>query len=502
MSLVLPKCSISPASVSAVLRTHQLLLSEQNIQSAGTDPTGFSTDSRKAGPGCGFIAYAGVASDGHNYIAGANAAGAAFIVCERPVSEAAVKVPVFVVTSGRAAWSVLAAAACGSPQNSVTMLGVTGTNGKTSTAWMTRQLLQHAGIPCVMIGTLGAWIGDNFHETKHTTPDPDYFYPMLKHALDAGIRTCVMEVSSHAIAQEKLTPVTYDAAAFTSFSRDHLDFHKDEDDYFATKSRLFDRMTKPGGTKIFCSRLSRLPASAGGDDSIIYGLSSLNNPYKSCKNQLEISVDRETLSGSEITVRGKKGLLPYFGAHALENFAAALLLASRVTEKVWDEKHWSRLSQVPGRLERVTGTKDVDVFVDYAHTPDALEKTLTFLKKYRKRSLLVVFGCGGDRDPGKRPQMGAIACGLADCTFVTSDNPRTEDPAAIIRQILAGTTSGQPVTSIADRREAIAAAIQKASPGDIILIAGKGHETYQIIGDKVLPFDDREVARAFLNSSK
>lgn len=499
MNQILPKCELAESAISAALKKHGLLISAQNLQEKAERAVSFSPDSRKAGPACGFIAYSGVTSDAHKYIPAAVDAGAAFIVCEHPVSSIASNIPVYVVKSGRAAWSVLAAAACGDPQDNLTMLGVTGTNGKTSTAWMTRQLLARSGVPCVMIGTLGAWVGDHFFETKHTTPDPDFFYPMLKLALNAGIRVCIMEVSSHAIAQEKLTPVFYDAAAFTSFSRDHLDFHKDEEDYFLTKARLFNEMTKPGGTKIFCSRLTRLPTSAGGENTVIYGLSDTKSTHGSIGTQLRVDVLDESLAGSQVKIRTSVGQLPYFGAHALENFAAALLLADRASEKVWDERNWPDLAQVPGRLERVEGVKAIDVFVDYAHTPDALEKTLLFLQKYKTAKLVTVFGCGGDRDAGKRPQMGAIATRLADKVYVTSDNPRTEDPTKIIRQIMDGTGGGAAV-ALVDRRDAIRTAIQDADSGDIILIAGKGHETYQIIGDQVLPFDDRDVAREFLNT--
>lgn len=499
MSQPLPECKIKTLDIRAALERHGLLLKAQNTDKLESRLTSFSPDSRKAGPNCGFIAYKGVASDGHRFIPQAEAAGAAFIISEQDVFSAN-NAPTFVVRSGRAAWSVLAAAASGNPQDKLTMLGVTGTNGKTSTAWMTRQLLKQAGVQCVMIGTLGAWIGDEFLETKHTSPDPDFFYPVLQHAVEAGIKTCIMEVSSHAIAQEKLTPVRYDAAAFTSFSRDHLDFHKDENDYFDTKCRLFDRMTKLGGTKIFCSRLSKLPNSAGGADTVIYSLKGAPNPWMRYGRLFQITVEQESLAGSAISLHSTKGDIPYFGAHAIENFAAALLLAEQVTDKVRTSSSWKNLAQVPGRLEKVTGKKDISVFVDYAHTPDALEKTLTFLDGYKKSRLLVVFGCGGDRDPGKRPQMGAIATRIADATYITSDNPRTEDPETILQQIIGGCDQTRPIKAIADRRTAISSAIQDAQPSDIILIAGKGHEPYQIIGDKVLPFDDRDVAREYLNS--
>jgi UDP-N-acetylmuramoyl-L-alanyl-D-glutamate--2,6-diaminopimelate ligase len=500
-----PIFNIRLQDIEPLLKKHNILKKSAFPKSMSEESVTFSTDSRKAGKNCGFIAYQGVASDGHNYIMNAASAQAAFIVCEKdPDLDSTKKIPVFVVTNGRAAWSVLTAAACGNPQDRLRMLGVTGTNGKTSTAWMTRQILHLVGEKTVMIGTIGAWIGDEFHPTKHTTPDPDFFYPILRKAVEAGASTCIMEVSSHAIAQEKLTPVMFDASAFTSFSRDHLDFHKDEEDYWQTKCRLFEKMTKSGGSMFFCSGLKKLPEQLIHGNPLVYGPSDKKDDLHPKIARLRIEVNEETFDGSKVTFISDKlnhrGDIPFFGAHAIENFTAALLLSSTVSEKVWDKALWQKVSQVPGRLEKISGKHGKVAFVDYAHTPDALEKTLIFLQKYRTNELVVVFGCGGDRDAGKRPMMGKIAETLSDKVYITSDNPRTEDPKKIIEDIVAGLLAPAKAVSEPDRKLAIKRAVQESKSNAMILIAGKGHETYQIIGNQVLPFDDREVVREYLNS--
>ncbi len=502
-----PVFNLRLQDIEPLLTKYKILKKSIHTKPLQSEAVSFSTDSRKVGKTCGFIAYQGVASDGHTYIKTAVAVNAAFIVCEKDPEPAGPKnIPVYVVTSGRAAWSVLTAAACGNPQEKLRMLGVTGTNGKTSTAWMTRQLLHAVGEKTVMIGTIGAWIGEVFHPTKHTTPDPDFFYPILKKAVEDGATTCIMEVSSHAIAQEKLTPVMFDAAAFTSFSRDHLDFHKDEEDYWQTKCRLFVSMTKNNGSMFFCSGLSRLPGRLSHGKPLIYGPMAAKDNLDPKVPRLKIDVAKESFDGSKVAfVSGKttySGDIPFFGAHAIENFTAALLLGSTVSSKVWDNAHWQKVSQVPGRLEKISGKDGKVAFVDYAHTPDALEKTLVFLQKYRTGELVVVFGCGGDRDAGKRPIMGKIAQTYADKIYVTSDNPRTEDPKKIIENIIAGIEPSQKSTTVAepDRKLAIKRAVQECRSNAMILIAGKGHEAYQIIGDQVLPFDDRDVVREYLNA--
>ena len=475
---------------------------------AGTPPTRpgtLSPDSRRLQAGDLFLAYQGVTADGHAQLAIAATLGAAFFVVEDPKKvPAGVTTPWVAVKSGRAAWSVLAAEAFGNPQKKLTCLGVTGTNGKTSTVWMTGELLRAAGIPCLTIGTLGAYFGTDHVPTRHTTPDPDVLYALLAEAVNRGINVMAMEVSSHAIAQQKVHPIRYTSAAFTSFSRDHLDFHPTMDHYFATKMRLFDELATPVTRRIFCDSLSRdLDLSRFGDSAVVYGpkASEMAARWRAA-DYLEMRIKQSGFLGTRLefstTAGDFAGDVPYFARHALENFVAALLTTKVVTRGFVHADLWKTLRPVPGRLEQVVGKKGPQVVVDYAHTPDALEKTLEVLRPFCKGKLAVVFGCGGDRDKGKRPEMGKISERLADRLYVTSDNPRTETPEAILQDIVRGLDRPAEAVVEVDRARAIRLAISQANADDMVLVAGKGHETYQVIGKETLPFDDREVARQCL----
>lgn len=499
----LPRCRISPDVAVQTLRREGLLKASQGTPAT---PVGtLSTDSRQIGKGDLFLAYQGVAADGHAHLAKAIAQGAGLLVVEDKA-----KVPPGTscawaeVTSGRLAWSFLAAEAFGNPQRDLQCLGVTGTNGKTSTVWMTGELLRAAGVRCLTLGTLGADFGDHHVPTRHTTPDPDVLYALLADAVKRGVTTLAMEVSSHAIAQEKVQPIRYSSAAFTSFSRDHLDFHPSMAHYFATKWRLFTELTEKSASRIVCDGLEeKFNLAPFGNTTTVYGEGAEAKATAwSAHDYLKLRVTRTGFVGSrlEFSTKTEKfaGDVPYFARHALENFAAALLTAKAVTGQFIEPRHWQNLRPVPGRLEQVLGGGGPQVVVDYAHTPDALEKTLTVLRPLCRGQLRVVFGCGGDRDKGKRPEMGKVAERLADHVVVTSDNPRTEDPQAILQDIARGLDRPALVTFEVDRAKAIKAAIADAKADDMVLIAGKGHETYQIIGKEKLPFDDREVARKCL----
>jgi UDP-N-acetylmuramoyl-L-alanyl-D-glutamate--2,6-diaminopimelate ligase len=467
------------------------------------------TDSRKIQPGDVFIAYSGVASDGHAHLGAAVAKGAALLIVEDPAQVPVdCPVPWIACRSGRAAWTYLAAHAHRIDATSLAMLGVTGTNGKTSTVWMTGELLRAAGIPCVTIGTLGAYVAGEHIETGHTTPDPDVLYGILALARQRSVKIGAMEVSSHAIVQEKVLPLRYQACAFTSFTRDHLDFHKTMDAYFEAKSELFSRLSAPGAHHILWQGLAdELPlpslVAAEGGETFVYGTAPSVVAKALAARGVQIKVHAMSFRGTKLTltVDGRifSGEVPYFAAHALENFAAAWLMASKGAGRLLESKLWGRMRPVPGRLEQVTAGKGkTAVVVDYAHTPDALEKTLAVLRPLCRGRLAVVFGCGGDRDRGKRPIMGRIAEAMADRVYLTSDNPRTEPPLAILDEIRAGLVRPDAATLEADRAKAIAQAIDESDPVDLVLIAGKGHETYQILNDRTIAFDDREVARAAL----
>ena len=470
-----------------------------------------SIDHRQCSSESIFIALQGTRFDGHSVIPSLTLETAAWIVAAQGSPPSTI-VPTFFVTDTRAAWSCLCARAMGNPEKKLTILGVTGTNGKTSTVWYIRQILRILNVKSVSFGTLGCFIEDEQFPSAHTTPDPPLFFKMLALAVKRGCTVLEMEVSSHAIAQKRLFGVHFDGAAFTSFSRDHLDFHHTMENYLDTKMQLFEILAKPGA--IFVVHVSQKENFVGRPnlvsnttyytykDSIITGENAFGsmasirvlNSEKSC-------VETNTSDGNE------SGRLAVVGGFALENFLAAKLLVRGVLGMSFGSESWPEIIPVPGRLELVRAEKSGKptsiVVVDYAHTPDALEKAISCLREsYNSMKLLVIFGCGGDRDRGKRPQMGRIAAELADQVIVTSDNPRNEKPIEIINEIYAGVpkNSSNKVRLIEDRAVAIATALRESTQGWIVLIAGKGHEDYQEVGNQKFPFDDRKIARAVLES--
>ncbi len=502
-----PDGRLAPGTARLVLARAGLLREEAPFRLPSDGALGsIHVDSRKIGPGDLFIAFPGTKADAHTHVPTAAAAGAGLLVVERREAiPSGTSVPWVEVTNGRAAWATLAAAGWGDPQDRMRCLAVTGTNGKTSTVWMARALLAAAGTSILAIGTIGAFLGDTFVPTTHTTPDPDVLYKLMAQALDQSIQIVAMEASSHAIVQEKMRPMRFAGAAFTSFSRDHLDFHPTMAEYLEAKLRLFTERSTVGARFAFCSDLP-LAALPGGIANIrfIYGkLASRPAAKLGAESFLELKAHGSSFAGTDLEVElpGKtlRGHVPYFAQHAVENFAAALLLAASVEPSVMDPAKWAALTPVPGRLEQVTGKSPVRVVVDYAHTPDALEKTLEVLRPLCAGMLRVVFGCGGDRDKGKRPQMGAIAERLADRVYLTSDNPRSEAPEAILADIRAGLGRPDLAVSDPDRARAIGRAIADAAPDDLVLIAGKGHEAYQILASQTVPFDDRLVSRQYLD---
>lgn len=511
----LANCRISVATAWKTLNRHALVkAASSTLKQDDVAERNLRTDSRALLQKDIFLAYKGVSSDGHAHIASVETRCPGLLVVEDPsfISPTS-KTPWIAVSNGRLAWSYLASEAFGNPGDSLTLLGVTGTNGKSSTVWMIGELLKACGHPCLTIGTLGAYFGDRYFKTSHTTPDPDVLYSLLSEAVKAGIKTVAMEVSSHAICQEKVAPLRYAAAGFTSFTRDHLDFHLSMEDYWVAKWRLFSELSRPDARHVFWSGLASAkgaPEPEGTQtpvvDAWVYGRNEPRAPlFAGAKNALQLAINASGIRGSNITLKlGQeeyRGDTPYFAQHALENFAAAFLLASRAAGFDLGPNFWRFLKPVPGRLEQVVATAKKPkphVVVDYAHTPDALEKTLQVLRPFCPGRLVVVFGCGGQRDAGKRPEMGRIAEALADQVCVTSDNPRAEDPENIIRDILTGLAHPERAIAIADREKAIAHALAIANSNDLVLIAGKGHETYQLIGERALEFDDRLVAESYL----
>ncbi|HEX5745027.1 MAG TPA: UDP-N-acetylmuramoyl-L-alanyl-D-glutamate--2,6-diaminopimelate ligase [Archangium sp.] len=475
------------------------------------DVTGVSQDSRKVKPGDLFVAVPGTKEDGAQFVGEAVSRGAVAVVSEKSLSS---QVPFFKVSNARKALALIAANYHGRPADKLTMLGVTGTNGKTTTTYLLEAMATAAYSSTGVIGTLGYKVGGQFHPTAHTTPDPLELHRILKEMVDAGIETVVMEVSSHALLQERVHGITFKAAAFTNLTRDHLDYHKDIEEYFQAKRKLFVENLSQTGVAV-----------VNGDDT--YG----TRIYNELRGQKRMAWKFSRLGNGEISatdasfsLQGIKGVLKtpagdipvksrLLGPHNLENIlaAAGLALGAGFARRKDVQLGIERMGGVPGRMERVENHGPAQapaVLVDYAHTDDALKRALEAARAMAKGRVIVVFGCGGDRDQGKRPLMGTAAAEAADLAVVTSDNPRTENPEDIISQVTPGleksgmrrisagkAKSGEKGYLVdADRKAAIETAISLAKEDDVVLIAGKGHETYQIIGTEKRAFDDREVA--------
>lgn len=473
------------------------LIARAGLPSAGlqdsANVTGFAIDNRKVAPGTVFGAFQGATVNGEDFIPAAIAAGAVAVVA-RP--EARVEGALHIAdASPRRAFARLAAGFF--QPVPATVVAVTGTNGKTSTVEMTRQLWRMAGHSAASIGTLGVTTGDETVSTGLTTPDIVTFLANMAGLAREGVTHAAYEASSHGLHQYRSEGLPVTAGAFTNLSRDHLDYHADMDDYFAAKMRLFDEVVADGGTAVVWTddawspraaeharrRLRLFTVGQAGDD-----IRLLSRRPGQLGQALEI----------EHAGVVRNVTLPLIGAYQVANalVAAGLVLATG-GEAGTTFDALARLQPVRGRLERAAIARSgAPIYVDYAHTPDALEAAIAALRPHVAGKLIVVFGAGGDRDQGKRPEMGRVAASQADLAIVTDDNPRGEDPATIRAQVLAG---GRDLREIGDRRAAIAAAIAEAGKDDIVLVAGKGHEQGQVVGrgdaQRVLPFDDVAVAR-------
>lgn len=452
--------------------------------------TGFAIDHRKVAPGTIFGAFPGTMFNGEDFIAHAVSSGALAVVA-RP--SAAVQGAAHVAAEEPRRVFAQLAARFFQPFPK-TVIAVTGTNGKTSNVELTRQLWRMAGHPSASIGTLGVTTADEQVTTGLTTPDIVTFLSNMAGLAKEGITHAAFEASSHGLAQYRTEGLPVRAAAFTNFSRDHLDYHGTMADYFEAKMRLFNEVVEPDGTAVIwmddpkSPEVFRLAAERG--------LRTVTVGRHGATLKL---VNREpTQLGQTLLVEAGGKLhrvaLPLIGAYQAANaLTAAGIVMATGGDMAQTFANLARVQPVRGRLERAVITRaGAPLYVDYAHTPDAISSAIEALRPHAAGRLITVFGAGGDRDVGKRPEMGAIAAKMSDLVIVTDDNPRSEDPAVIRRDILAGAPEAREV---AGRRDAIAAAIDVAGPDDIILLAGKGHEQGQIIGDKVLPFDDVTVAR-------
>ncbi len=471
------------------------------VEHAGPDPrvTGLCIDSRRARPGDLFLAAAGSRTDGLSFAREAVERGAVAVVADRraelPDSAAFVR-----VGDLARAKAVLADAFFGRPSQRLDVVGITGTNGKTTTSFMLRSILAMDGRGTGVIGTLGAWIGPRHEPLTNTTPDAVELQRLLARMVDDNLSAAVMEVSSHALVQRRVEQVAFDVGVFTNLTPDHLDYHGSMDAYGAAKGRLFELLPDDGTAVLNAadpqSRLYRMATRAR---VVQY---ALNAPADVSAEILRLDAEGTLFRlhapefGLDTRVASR-----LVGRHNVENAlaAAAAALALGLPGPAI-ATGLQGLTAVPGRLEPVECGQDFRVLVDYAHTPDALEKVLDLLRPLTRGRLLVVFGCGGDRDRAKRPLMGRAVAAAADRLVLTSDNPRSEDPQAILADIFAGIGPADRARAVCepDRREAIRQACTAARPGDVLLIAGKGHETTQVVGSCALPFDDREVAREVL----
>ena len=457
--------------------------------------TSICYDSRRADSGSLFVAIRGERVDGHDFIAEAVDRGAVGVVCQKEV--ASHRVASVVVDDSRAALARLAATFYGEPSRKLRMIGVTGTNGKTTTTFLIKHLLQRANQKTGLIGTVSYEIGERVLPAYRTTPESLELQELLAQCVDTGCAGVVMEVSSHALAQNRASEIDFDVAVFTNLTQDHLDFHHGMKDYFEAKSRLFEgvrsgrKKSRVGIVNVDDPYGQQLIARFGKELSIVtYGMGA--------RAEFRASNFKVEMSGTsyQLDTRDKSYLvrLPLIGRFNIYNSLAALASVHALGVDVRSSVlALSRAPQVPGRLEAVPAKRQFQVFVDYAHTDDALLNVLRTCRDLNPNRLILVFGCGGDRDRAKRALMGAAADQYADHSIITSDNPRTEDPEAIIRQIETGFQHGR-YEKIVDRRAAIARAISMAGPRDIVLIAGKGHEKYQEFGHCTVPFDDVEVA--------
>jgi UDP-N-acetylmuramoyl-L-alanyl-D-glutamate--2,6-diaminopimelate ligase len=471
------------------------------VGDAGVEIADLAYDSRKAGPGTLFFCVVGEKRDGHEFAAGVIEAGASALVVER---ELEVAVPQVVVPSARAAMAPFAAAFEGDPTAELKVVGVTGTNGKTTTAYLVREILEAAGIQTGLMGTVKQVVGGEEEPVERTTGEGIDLQRSFRRMLEGGDAACAMEVSSHAMVLHRADAIHFDVALFTNLTQDHLDFHSDMEDYFAAKRLLFEaepgvrivNVDDPYGRRL-AEEFECVTFSAEGADAD-YRASDVE--FDAGGAEFTVSMGLKTTiwrtnrpTNKEVRVR--TGMPGHFNvANALGAFAAAEALG---VDAETAAAGLAAAARVPGRFEPVDEGQGFAVLVDYAHTPDSMENVLRAARRLTPGRLISVFGAGGDRDKAKRPLMGRAGGVLSDLAVVTSDNPRSEDPEAIVAEVAAGAREGEAELVVeVDRHAAIALALGRAEPGDTVVIAGKGHEQGQEFeGGRKIPFDDREVAR-------
>ena len=465
-------------------------------------------DSRQAKPGAIFVCMPEANTDSQSFIPSAASNGAVAAVVfnaegvelARKAGLAALRLPSDKLLFNDAIWR-LCRAFFDSPTRKIRTIGVTGTNGKSTTAWLLRDMLVALGVRAGYIGTLGVQLPGESRELANTTPFSVELYNLLNEARERGTEALAMEVSSHALAEKRADGVEFDAAIFTNLTQDHLDFHQTMEAYALAKHRLFTDLPQQTekrfvGAFNIDEPIGRRWAVEQNGPSVTFGLQQREADLFGIP--LEIKVDRMRL---KLDYRGEITVDIPIGGHF--NVSNCLSAAAGMLALGYDlgtiGKALPSVRPVPGRFEAVANEKGIGIIIDYAHTPDALEKLLDSVRELKPQRILTVFGCGGDRDKSKRPKMGFVSGVRSDITILTSDNPRTEDPSRIISDIRGGMIGGRDVFAIEDRRDAVAHAIKMASPGDVVVIAGKGHENYQVVGRNKYPLDDRQLATEALN---
>jgi UDP-N-acetylmuramoyl-L-alanyl-D-glutamate--2,6-diaminopimelate ligase len=487
------KYQLSLKEILSILKSKNLLLAYQNFENNDPKwiPEALHTRYQSICDGDIFLTYETNQDKALNYLKSAIAKNANLIISEFFIENTGTNQ--IQVTNARSAWAFLMAAFYKNPQDKLTIVGITGTNGKTSTAWLLKELLALEKKSCVCIGTLGILFPNKTEKNHHTTPDPSELYKAMAYAVEARIFYIVMEVSSHSIAQNKIDPIQFAYFIFTSFSQDHLDYHHSMREYGETKIRPLYKNLKENAQVLINTQVLQFfkeHFSINLGQFMDYGSDSKSISIKKRKNKVEIKTQSIALSGS----------LNLLGEYTLENFLAAWMVSSQIIGRHIDSEKWSKIQQIPGRLEAVNSSPSLPhVFIDYAHTPDALEKVLkTLTHEVFGGEIWAIFGCGGNRDQLKRPMMATVAEKYADHIVLTTDNPRTENPQDIIEAIAKGFSKNTSFTINQDREEAIKKTILSAKKNDIILIAGKGHEDYQTVGEETFPFSDSIIAKKYL----
>lgn len=461
-----------------------------------------SADSRKIERGGLFVALAGEKVDGHAFAEQARAKGAVAVLGEREGLSELDGLPYIHVENARRTLGLTAHALQDNPSRALTVIGVTGTNGKSSTVYLIRRILETCGLSTAQLGTIGYTIGGVTLDAAHTTPFPEDLAAMFHRAKDAGQTHVVMEVSSHALEQERVAGIEFDVGAFTNLTQDHLDYHESMEAYLLEKLKLFeaiqgeDAFTVANNEDAYAGRfaeVSRVPCyryGLGGD-----------------VRALDVRVEARSTSYRVVTPWGAEEItMKLLGLHNVSNALAAITVCGALgLPMACIARGVEALASVPGRFEHIDAGQDFQVIVDYAHTEDGLQNVLQAARQICRGRVIVVFGCGGDRDKGKRAKMASVAAELADYSIVTSDNPRSESPEGIVLDIVvglqrAGKKRGEEYRVFLERAEAIQHALEFARPGDLVMIAGKGHEDYQIINSERIHFDDREVARNLLQA--